>query len=47
MDNQEILDELISCEKHLSDEYKNSNYYADYLKKVGVDMSNNLKIEEV
>lgn len=43
-DNIVMLDELIACERHLSEEYKNSNYYADYLRKFGIDMANNLKI---
>jgi ribonuclease HIII len=38
MDATETIKELEMCNRFLSDEYKNSNYYRGYLDKVNKDL---------
>jgi len=45
MTHSDMVAELKRNEVHLTDEYRNSNYYAEYLKIMANDMVNNLKIE--
>jgi hypothetical protein len=39
MEDIEIAEEITHCTRWLSDEYKNSNYYKEYLKKAFEDLS--------
>ena len=45
MTHTDMVNELKRNEVYLTDEYRNSNYYADYLKKMAQDMVKHLEIE--